>query len=285
MMAADLGVKTREEMLNDRQRRGSAPKVTSEVVMTLGPASTELVLAFADDEHLIGQRHTEWIGIAPFLEEDLAMTSIAQDELGHPAGLYELLTHEIDTLAFFRDPSAYRCCWFVEQPGTEWGHAIVRHWLYDLAERHRWESVAGSSHTDLAALSARALREETSRHGTSDAGCRRRPTGRAHRTHRAFRQSPRRYHRSARDRAQGSLVAVGHDIQADSWSAAAAEASGLDRSRCSLSRSRIRYEKSKSAANGLSCMATASRPPGTSGFTRKIVLCVAARRSPSTPYS
>ena len=69
--------------------------------MTLGPGSTELVLAFADDEHLIGQHHTEWIGIAPFLEEDLAITSIAQGELGHAARLYELLTHEIDTLAFF----------------------------------------------------------------------------------------------------------------------------------------------------------------------------------------
>ena len=59
--------------------------------MIFSPGAAEAVLAFADDEHMMGQRHTEWIGMAPFLEEDLAMSSIAQDELGHAAGLYELL--------------------------------------------------------------------------------------------------------------------------------------------------------------------------------------------------
>ena len=66
------------------------------------PGSTEFLLAFADDEHLIGQRHTEWIGLGPFLEEDLALASIAQDELGHAAGLYSLVTDDLDQLAFFR---------------------------------------------------------------------------------------------------------------------------------------------------------------------------------------
>ena len=51
----------------------------------------EFLLAFADDEHLMGQQHTEWIGVAPFLEEDLAFSSIGQDELGHAALLYELV--------------------------------------------------------------------------------------------------------------------------------------------------------------------------------------------------
>jgi hypothetical protein len=59
----------------------------------------EFLLAFADDEHMIGQRHTQWIGVAPFLEEDLAFASIAQDELGHAAGLYELVDADIDRLA------------------------------------------------------------------------------------------------------------------------------------------------------------------------------------------
>ena len=56
----------------------------------LGPAERAVLLAFADDEHLMGQRHTEWIGVAPFLEEDLAFASIGQDELGHAAMLYAL---------------------------------------------------------------------------------------------------------------------------------------------------------------------------------------------------
>ncbi len=54
-------------------------------------ALREYLLAFADDEHFMGQQHTEWIGVAPFLEEDLAFSSIGQDELGHAAMLYELV--------------------------------------------------------------------------------------------------------------------------------------------------------------------------------------------------
>ena len=52
----------------------------------------------------MGQQHTEWIGVAPFLEEDLAFCSIAQDELGHAAMLYELLAEDggVDRLAFGR---------------------------------------------------------------------------------------------------------------------------------------------------------------------------------------
>ncbi len=40
--------------------------------MTLEAAAREHLLAFADDEHMIGARHTNWIGLGPFLEEDLA---------------------------------------------------------------------------------------------------------------------------------------------------------------------------------------------------------------------
>ena len=180
--------------------------------MSLSAGAAETLLAFADDEHIIGQRHTEWIGVAPFLEEDLAMSSIAQDELGHAASLYELLVQAghgsltpsrtrrakprdpnraptrtqaanredhtgtprpavdvsgradaldpVDRLAFRRDPGEYRCCWLVEHPGKQWAFTLVRHWLYDRAERHRWQAVTGSSHAPLAALAARARREE-----------------------------------------------------------------------------------------------------------------------------
>ena len=44
----------------------------------------------ADDEFVIGFSDSEWTGIAPILEEDVAMSSLAQDELGHAAALYGL---------------------------------------------------------------------------------------------------------------------------------------------------------------------------------------------------
>ena len=129
----------------------------------------DFLLAFADDEHLIGQHHTEWIGTAPFLEEDLAFSSIGQDELGHAALLYELVLDvdgvpsddlAIDQLAFFRSADAYRSSALAEYSTTDWAEALVRHWIYDAAEQLRWANVASSSHQGLAETAARAQREE-----------------------------------------------------------------------------------------------------------------------------
>jgi ring-1,2-phenylacetyl-CoA epoxidase subunit PaaC len=139
-------------------------------VTALGPAERAVLLAFADDEHLMGQRHTEWIGVAPFLEEDLAFASIGQDELGHAAMLYELVISDlsgetpsaeaVDALAFRREPADYRSCWLVEAACTEWASALVRHWLYDTAEALRWGELAGSSEAHLRAIAVRAMSEE-----------------------------------------------------------------------------------------------------------------------------
>ena len=39
----------------------------------------ELLLTMADDEFVSGFTDSEWTGIAPILEEDVAISSIAQD--------------------------------------------------------------------------------------------------------------------------------------------------------------------------------------------------------------
>jgi len=135
----------------------------------------EFLLAFADDEHLMGQQHTEWIGVAPFLEEDLATSSIGQDELGHAALLYELVLEldgvrpgdaAVDALAYGRAASEYRSCHLVEYATADWAEALVRHWLYDAIEEMRWGLLVDSSLPQLAAIAERAKREEAfhSRH-------------------------------------------------------------------------------------------------------------------------
>lgn len=129
----------------------------------------EFLLAFADDEHLMGQQHTEWIGVAPFLEEDLAFSSIGQDELGHAALLYELVLDldgiqptdtAVDALAFGRPSDSYRCCHLVEFTTRDWAQALVRHWLYDTFETMRWRLVETSSLAELAGIAGKALAEE-----------------------------------------------------------------------------------------------------------------------------
>lgn len=132
----------------------------SGTITDLSPGSAEWLLAFADDEHMIGARHAAWIGLGPFLEEDLAFCSIAQDELGHAIALYEFLSDDVDRFALLRPSSDYRSSWLTELPCDHWDQALTRHWLYDTAEQLRWESLAASSHDALRALAARAEREE-----------------------------------------------------------------------------------------------------------------------------
>ena len=77
------------------------------------------LLEIADDELILGWRDSEWTGIAPFLEEDVAFSSIAQNEIGHARALYELAARELgttaDELAFDRPPEEYRCSRLVDR--------------------------------------------------------------------------------------------------------------------------------------------------------------------------
>lgn len=133
-------------------------------MIAVSPGVREWILALADDKHLMGQQHAEWIGVTPFLEEDLAFCSIGQDELGHAALLYELLVGDddmaIDELAFGRSADEYRSCHLAELASTEWSVAFARHWLFDLADQLRWQLVADSAPQELRDIAARVEREE-----------------------------------------------------------------------------------------------------------------------------
>ena len=66
-----------------------------------------VLLELADDELIIGWRDSEWTGIAPTLEEDVAFSSIAQNEIGHARALYELAAAELATAPDSSFPSAH----------------------------------------------------------------------------------------------------------------------------------------------------------------------------------
>lgn len=144
--------------------------------MNLSPAAHEYLLTIADDEHMIGARHTSWIGMGPFLEEDLAFCSIAQDELGHAIALYRILTGDdsvtgvaVDELGLGREHDDYRSSWLCEWPTDDWASALLRHWMYDLAEQLRWQNLASSSISEVAELLDGIEREEAfhRQHGIS----------------------------------------------------------------------------------------------------------------------
>ncbi len=123
-----------------------------------------LLLTLADDELILGWRNSEWTGIAPFLEEDVAFSSIAQNEIGHARALYELAARELgtdaDALAFDRPLAEYRSAPLVELRRLEWARTIARHWLYETADAIRLDALKGSDDTELAGIAAKIDREE-----------------------------------------------------------------------------------------------------------------------------
>jgi ring-1,2-phenylacetyl-CoA epoxidase subunit PaaC len=125
--------------------------------------SEQALLGLADDELVLGWRDSEWTGIAPLLEEDVAFSSIAQNEIGHARAVYELLVGadgDADALAFDRRPEEYRCAPLVELHLLEWAHTIARRWLYEVADEIRITTLKDDADKAVAGLAAKIDREE-----------------------------------------------------------------------------------------------------------------------------
>jgi ring-1,2-phenylacetyl-CoA epoxidase subunit PaaC len=88
------------------------------------------------------------------LEEDVAMASLAQDEIGHAQALYQLLAGlqggDPDRIAFGRQPEEYRHARLLDHPRTDWAFSIARRFLYDTADAARLDALVASAWTPLA---------------------------------------------------------------------------------------------------------------------------------------
>jgi ring-1,2-phenylacetyl-CoA epoxidase subunit PaaC len=128
-------------------------------------ALAELLLTIADDEFVAGFMDSEWTGIAPLLEEDVAISSISQDELGHARALYQLLAgllddgRDEDAIAYDREPDEYRHARLLDHPRGDWADTIARRFLYELADEARLASI-GPGYRPLADLVEKLRREE-----------------------------------------------------------------------------------------------------------------------------
>jgi ring-1,2-phenylacetyl-CoA epoxidase subunit PaaC len=131
--------------------------------LTQKPLHT-LLLALADDEFILGYRNSEWTGIAPMLEEDVAFSSMSQDEIGHARLLYEMLEKETgipaDKIAYARQPGEFRACKLVQHRRLDWAHTIARHFLYNTADHVRLDALSNSAYEPLANATQKILREE-----------------------------------------------------------------------------------------------------------------------------
>ncbi|HEX8857878.1 MAG TPA: 1,2-phenylacetyl-CoA epoxidase subunit PaaC [Actinomycetes bacterium] len=143
----------------------TGPEAAAQLDEPTREALAELLLAMADDEFVIGFWDSEWTGIAPLLEEDVAFSSLAQDEIGHAQVLYQLLAElrdaDPDRIAFGRGAQEYRHARLLDHPRTDWAFSIARRFLYDTADAVRLDLLAASSYAPLAGVVAKMRREET----------------------------------------------------------------------------------------------------------------------------
>jgi len=126
-------------------------------------ALKELMYKMADDQLILGHRNSEWTGMGPLLEEDIAFSSMAQDKVGQSHALYKLL-HELgegepDQVAFMRNAEQFHNCQMVELPNGEYDFSLIRHFLFDTADSIRFEMLKSSSYEPLAQLAEKIIGE------------------------------------------------------------------------------------------------------------------------------
>ncbi|MCP4759416.1 MAG: phenylacetate-CoA oxygenase subunit PaaC [Planctomycetes bacterium] len=93
-----------------------------------------IVLMHADDKLMLGHMQSDWTGLAPILEEDIAASSMSQDDLSHALVLYDHLAARFDltadAIAFERDAADYRCCDLITIPDEfDWAIALTKRWF------------------------------------------------------------------------------------------------------------------------------------------------------------
>ncbi|WP_302082572.1 1,2-phenylacetyl-CoA epoxidase subunit PaaC [Salinibaculum rarum] len=119
----------------------------------------------ADDEYVQAERYTFWQVRAPTLESDLAFANNAQDELGHARLWYDAIQkfgYTEESLLWESEPSNFQHSTLVELPFEEgdWGDAVIRAYLYDVAEDVRLSALEGSSYKMIRDRTSRIQGEE-----------------------------------------------------------------------------------------------------------------------------
>ncbi|WP_163100555.1 1,2-phenylacetyl-CoA epoxidase subunit PaaC [Peribacillus alkalitolerans] len=138
--------------------------MTEQLEQTSKLALIELLYQLADDDFILAYRGSEWLGLAPHIEEDVAYSSINQDTMGHAVMYYRLLEElgekDMDYLAHARPASERKNAIILEKvngPGTylqepkyDWAFAVVRHFFYSHAKKIKINSLKTSSYKPLA---------------------------------------------------------------------------------------------------------------------------------------
>ena len=127
----------------------------------------DYVQNLADNTLILGQRLSEWCGVGPFLEEDLALTNTALDVIGQAKMLLELASdikntdESADDLAFMRDQHEFKNVLLVEQPNGDYSQTMLRQYFMDVYHYHLYQALSNSANEQLAGIAAKSLKEVT----------------------------------------------------------------------------------------------------------------------------
>lgn len=135
--------------------------------MDLREAHFHYLLQLGDNALILGHRLSEYCGKAPVLEQDIALTNIALDQVGqarsllqHAAAVENKGRNE-DQLAYLRDVFEFRNALLVEQPNEDFAYLITRQFLFDAFNYYLYEALLNSHDDQLSAIAAKAIKEIT----------------------------------------------------------------------------------------------------------------------------
>ncbi|WP_421751295.1 1,2-phenylacetyl-CoA epoxidase subunit PaaC [Croceimicrobium sp.] len=127
----------------------------------------EYTLRLGDNALILGQRLGEWCGHGPILEQDIALSNIALDQLGQARMLMQYAAEQKgsdyteDKVAFLRPETEYHNCLLVELENGDWGRTIVRQFLFDTYNYFFYSALLNSTDNRLKEIAHKAIKEIT----------------------------------------------------------------------------------------------------------------------------
>ncbi|MDO0924347.1 1,2-phenylacetyl-CoA epoxidase subunit PaaC [Streptomyces sp. TG1A-8] len=118
-----------------------------------------------DDALVLGQRLCQWLTRAPTIEEDLALSNIALDLIGHArtllawSGRLDGSGRNEDDLAFTRSDREFTNALLTELPNGDFAVTVARQLVYTHYAVPYYEALAGCADAELAGFGARAAKE------------------------------------------------------------------------------------------------------------------------------
>lgn len=127
----------------------------------------EYTLRLGDTALILGQRLSEWCGHGPILEQDIALTNIALDQIGQARQFLQYAAElkggdaTEDSLAYHRDAHQFRNLLLVEQDNGHWGDTLARQFFFDTYNFFFFERLTKSNDERISSIAQKAMKEIT----------------------------------------------------------------------------------------------------------------------------